>query len=78
MWNGALVLHPVKDPRRFGIVRFGDDDRILGMIEKPTVKEAEPHKRGGHRLNIAGLMTVSSKVFKYVKKAKPGRGEGYG
>jgi hypothetical protein len=54
--NGALVLHPVEDLRRLGIVRLGDDDRILGTIEKPTMKEAEPHKRGGHRLNIAGLM----------------------
>lgn len=35
--RGATVFgYPVKDPTRFGIVEFDDDNRVLSLEEKPT------------------------------------------
>ncbi len=36
-WIG---VREVEDPRRFGIIRVGDDERITGMIEKPEREHA--------------------------------------
>ena len=41
----TLVLHPVDDPTRFGIVKMDKDGKVVGMIEKPTLEEAEKYKR---------------------------------
>lgn len=71
--NGTLVLHKVDDPRRYGIVKLGDDDEILATIEKPTMEEAKPYKRDDHWLNIAGLMIVSPKIFDYIENLEPGK-----
>lgn len=32
---GTLVLHPVRDPRRYGVVLTDDSDRITRFLEKP-------------------------------------------
>jgi len=71
--NGTLVLHPVDDPRRFGVVKLSSDDKVEGMVEKPTLEEAQPYKRDDHWLNIAGLMILNSKLFDYIAKIKPGK-----
>lgn len=71
--DATLVLHPVKDPRRFGIVKIGGDNKVLGMIEKPTLKEAAPYKIRGAYLNIAGLLVFKPTIFNFIKKTKPGK-----
>jgi len=71
--DATLVLHPVKDPRRFGIVKIDADDRVLGIIEKPTLEEAEPYKVGDGYLSIAGLLVLKPRVFDYIEKTKPGK-----
>ncbi len=73
--KGTLVLHPVEDPRRFGVVKIAEDREILGMIEKPTWEEAEPYQIDGHWLNIAGLMILNSKIFDYIKKTERGKND---
>jgi len=71
---GTVVLHPVKDPRRFGIVKFDKESKkVLGMIEKPTLKEAESYKTNGVYYNIAGLLILNPVAFDYIEKTKPGR-----
>lgn len=69
---GTLVLHPVENPTRFGIVNL-KNEKVEGTIEKPSLEEAQPYKRDGHWLNIAGLMIVNSKIFNYLEKVKRGR-----
>ena len=69
----TLVLHPVEDPRRWGIVKMDDDGKVLGMIEKPTLEEAESYKTNGIYYNIAGLLVLSPKVFEYIEKIQPGK-----
>ncbi len=73
--DATLVLHPVEDPRRFGIVKINKKGKVLGMIEKPTLKEAEPYKVRGKYLNIAGLLLLKPLVFKYIEETKPGKDE---
>jgi dTDP-glucose pyrophosphorylase len=69
----TLVLHPVKDPRRFGIVKIAKSGEIKGMIEKPSLREARPYKVGNYYYNIAGLMVLNPKIFEYIKKTKSGK-----
>lgn len=71
--DGTMVLHPVDDPTRFGIVDLDENNRIDKMVEKPSVDEAEPFKRDGGWLSIAGLMVLSPKIFNYIKEIEPGK-----
>lgn len=71
--DATLVLHPVKDPRRFGVVKIGADNKVLGIIEKPTLEEAEPYKTGDDYLNIAGLLVLKPIIFDFIERTKPGK-----
>lgn len=71
--NATLVLHPVKDPRRFGIVKIDVDKKVLGMIEKPTLVEAQPYKVGDNYFSIAGLLVLKPRIFGYIEKTKLGK-----
>jgi len=71
--DATLVLYPVKDPRRFGIVKIDKKGNVLGIIEKPTFREAKPYRVNGVYLNIAGLLVLKSLIFDYIEKTKPGR-----
>ncbi len=72
--SGTLVLHPVDDPKRFGVVKLTEENVVVGMIEKPTMEEAQPYRRDDHWLNIAGLMIINAKLFKYIDRIEPGKG----
>ncbi len=71
--DATLVLHPVKDPRRFGIVKIDADNKVLGIIEKPTLEEAEPYKVGDDYLNIAGLLVLKPIIFDFIGRTKIGK-----
>lgn len=73
--DNTLVLNQVDDPQRFGIVKLDENNKIKEMKEKPTLEEAEPYKRNGHWLNIAGLMILNSKIFNYLDKVELDNGE---
>jgi UTP--glucose-1-phosphate uridylyltransferase len=73
----TLVLHPVEDPRRFGIVKIDNRGNVLGMIEKPTLKEAEPYRFNGQYFSIAGLLVLRNSVFDYIEKTKRGKNNEY-
>jgi len=69
----TVVLHEVDDPRRFGIVKIDEDGKVVGMIEKPSLEEAEAYKTNGTFYNIAGLVILSPKIFEYIDKTPPGK-----
>ena len=71
--DGTLVLHPVYDPRRWGVVKIDEDMKILSLKEKPTLRQAEQYKIKDYWLNIAGLMIINNKIFKFIKETKPGK-----
>lgn len=68
----TVLLHPVDDPTRFGIVKVDESGRVLGIIEKPSVKRAEFFRSNGKFLNIAGLLVLKSDVFDAIDKTKKG------
>lgn len=70
--ENTIVLHEVDDPTRYGVVKL-DGNIIKGIIEKPSLEEAQPYKRNDHWLNIAGLMILNSNVFDYINEIKPGK-----
>ena len=70
--DATLVLYSVDDPTRFGIAKIDENDHVLGMVEKPSLLEAEKYKFGDKFLNIAGLMILNNKIFRYIEKTKPG------
>jgi glucose-1-phosphate thymidylyltransferase len=69
----TLVLHPVSDPRRYGIVKINEKNEVLNIIEKPSLREAELYKTKGVYLNIAGALILKSKVFDYIENTKSGK-----
>ena len=70
--DATLLLHPVKDPRRFGVVKLGEDSEVLGIIEKPTFEQAKTYKIDGAYFNIAGLLVLRHSVFDFIEKTKRG------
>lgn len=38
--EATIVLHPVKDPSRFGVVPTDDEGRVIAFVEKPPADEA--------------------------------------
>ncbi len=73
----TLVLHPVDDPRRFGIVKIDTAGAVLGMVEKPTIEAAESYSLNGRYLNIAGLLVFKNIIFDYIEKTRPGKNNEY-
>jgi len=73
----TLVLHPVEDPRRFGIVKIDTEGNVLGIIEKPTLEEAEPFRTNNQYFSITGLLVFRNSVFDYIEKTKLGKNNEY-
>jgi len=55
----SITLKQVEDPSRYGVVRFGDKDRVLEFIEKPE-KDAP-----SNWIN-AGCYALSPEIFEYI------------
>jgi len=69
----TVVLHPVDDPTRFGIVKIDKDGKVTGMVEKPALEQAEQYKTNGKYYNIAGLIILNPKIFEFIEKTPIGK-----
>lgn len=72
--RATLLVHPVEDPRRFGIVRIGKEDRVRGLIEKPSLAQAKSYRTNGTYYNIAGLLVLHPEIFHFIERTRPGHG----
>ena len=66
--------HSVKDPQRFGIAKSDERGKVLGIIEKPSLEEAKSYRNNDVYRNIAGVLILKHKIFAYIEKTKPGKG----
>ncbi len=58
---GTVLLAPVEDPSRYGLVRVADDGRVRAFVEKPRPEEIDTN------LINAGLYVLEPEVLELVK-----------
>ena len=61
----TLLLTPVEDPTRFGLVRLAADGKVTGFLEKPRPEEIDTN------LINAGLYVLEPEVLDLVPPGKP-------
>lgn len=66
--GAAIFAYPVKDPKRYGVVEFDKNKKVISIEEKPT--------RPKSPFAIPGLYFYDNNVVKYAEKVEPSdRGE---
>ena len=66
--GASLMIYPVKDPERYGVVEFNNQNKVVNIEEKP--------KNPKSNYAITGLYFYDSTVIEKAKKIKPSkRGE---
>ncbi len=62
---GTILLAPVDDPSRYGLVRCADDGRVRAFVEKPRAEEIDTN------LINAGLYVLEPEVLDLVDPDRP-------
>lgn len=73
----TLATYPVTDPERYGIVKLNKVGKVIEMIEKPSIEEAESYQAEGKYQAIAGLLVFNNEIFEYIKETKIGKNNEY-
>ncbi len=67
-FGGSIFAKEVKDPKRFGVVEFNQDKKVISIEEKPNKPKSN--------FAVTGLYIYDNNVIEKVKKLKPSsRGE---
>jgi len=64
--DATIGVTEIEDPTRHGIIKPGNDNRIIDMVEKPQPQNAPSN------LGIIGVYVFNSAIFNAIKKIKPG------
>jgi mannose-1-phosphate guanylyltransferase len=62
---GTILLVPVEDPSRYGLVRCGEDGRVHAFVEKPRPEEVDTN------LINAGLYVLEPEVLELIPPGRP-------
>ena len=66
--RATIFGYSVEKPQQFGVVEFGDDNRVLSIEEKPAVPKS--------KYAVTGLYFYDNRVVRFAKELKPSkRGE---
>jgi glucose-1-phosphate thymidylyltransferase len=67
--SGAVIFgYPVRDPQRYGVVEFGEDGKVVSLVEKP--------KQPRSNLAVPGIYLYDETVVARTKSLRPSpRGE---
>ena len=64
--EATIGVAEVENPTRHGMIRPGENNRIIDIIEKPSVDNAPSN------LGCIGIYIFNSDIFDAIKKTKPG------
>ena len=75
--NSSILVEHVKDPERYGVVKFGDMNYEYGRIEALYEKPREEKIKNEFKTNsgwyaIAGLYVFNDSIFDYLKRTEKG------
>ncbi|NJW53451.1 glucose-1-phosphate thymidylyltransferase RfbA [Salinimicrobium oceani] len=66
--GASIFAYPVKDPNRYGVVEFNDNQKVISLEEKPEVPKSQ--------FAVPGLYFYDNDVVNFAKQVKPSsRGE---
>jgi len=69
--DAAIGVVEVENPSRHGIIKPGENDKIVDIIEKPTKQESPSN------LGCIGIYVFNPDIFDAIRKTKPGVNQEY-
>jgi glucose-1-phosphate thymidylyltransferase long form len=64
--DATIGVGKIKDPQRHGIIKPGENNQILNIIEKPTPENAPSN------LGAIGIYVFKPSIFEMIEKTRPG------